>query len=250
MKLVKVLKFIYQNNKGLFIIKYLFLGCLYFLFKNVYKYPFAIRIFNGKKIFQFPESPISSFFSYTKIPDNKEITLLRSVVKSTEKPITFLDIGANIGSYSICMMDVCKKVIAFEPHPISACRCKMNFLLNDCDENQVHQIALGSNNGTTRITDYGNSSTINQITELGAIKVGIRTLDYVTRTSDDYFLIKIDVEGFEKEVLKGMVNLLKQNHVIGILFESFDQKAIEFLNNNGFKSIQKVSTNNYYVKTN
>ena len=112
-KLLKILKFIVVNNKEINIVKHLVKGLFYYVFKNIYKHPFAIRIFNNTKIFQFSDSPTSSFFCYTSIPDKNEINLLRTEVKNTNHPVVFIDIGANIGSYSICMMDICERVLAF-----------------------------------------------------------------------------------------------------------------------------------------
>ena len=67
----------------------------------------------------------------------------------------------------------------FEPHPISASWCKMNFLLNDYEESNLYQMALGNSEGKTRITDFGSSSTINKITKSGGLTVNINRLDNV-----------------------------------------------------------------------
>jgi hypothetical protein len=52
------------------------------------------------------------------IPDVTEINKLRELIKTINKEdIYFFDIGANLGSYSIAIMDVFGKVIVSEPHP-------------------------------------------------------------------------------------------------------------------------------------
>ena len=79
----------------------------------------------------------------------------------------FLDIGANIGSYSVSMMDICDEVIAFEPHPYTSKRCKMNYLLNDVPESNIKQLALSNEVGKIHFSDYGGSSTVNHIVESG-----------------------------------------------------------------------------------
>ena len=56
----------------------------------------------------------------------------------------FVDVGANIGSYSILLADLTKNIIAIEPHPKTNLQLKMNFKLNEIDENQIYQLAIGA----------------------------------------------------------------------------------------------------------
>jgi FkbM family methyltransferase len=210
-------------------------------------------IFNGKQIFLFPFCPVSSMFYYAPIPDKEEIALLR---KHSDDHTVFIDIGANIGSYSIMMMDIVKDIIAFEPHPLTASRCKMNFLLNGYDDNKVKQIALNDVNANVTFTDYGNGSSLNRIVS-GAesgITVEAKTLDsFFGNISDnrtDNYLIKIDVEGSELNVINGSSHFLKTRKINGIIFECFGDKIgimEKTLSHHGFE-ITKISENNYFAE--
>lgn len=210
------------------------------------------KLFNGKQILLFPSCNVSSMLIYTKLPDKDEIMLLRNLA---DKKTTFFDIGANVGFYSIALSDKVGDIIAFEPHPFSASRCKKNFAINNLDENNVKEIALSSQSGKIFFSDYGSSSTVNKIVERSenTIEVQAMTLDDFVSSNNfsknTKYLLKIDVEGFESEVFKGAQNFLNDHVITAIVFECFDQQkkpVLAMLEKCGFK-VEKLSTNNYYA---
>ncbi len=201
--MLRVLKYIIKKNKGLNIVKYLFIGVVFQFFKRVTNSIISKKMFNGKQLFLYPNCNVSSMYAYTDIPDKQEIEILRELLKSGG---VFLDIGANIGSYSVSMMDICDEIIAFEPHPYTSKRCKMNFLLNGVSEDCVKQLALSDSVGTINFSDYGGSSTVNHIVkDNSGIEVEVNTLDKFIIdnkfSKEKKYVLKIDVEGFEEEVL-------------------------------------------------
>ncbi|MGP1579438.1 MAG: FkbM family methyltransferase [Wolinella sp.] len=163
-----VLRYIYRENSGIRIIKYLFLGVFWQLFKRFTRSLFSKKLFNGKNILLYPDSNVSSYFFYTRIPDKAEIDTLRRLARSHSKSI-FLDIGANIGSYSLMLCDLCAQVLAFEPHPYTFWRCKMNFLFNHLDERDIHRMALSNVDGELFFSNHGGSSSINHIVQTHGI---------------------------------------------------------------------------------
>lgn len=210
------------------------------------------KLFNGKQILLFPNCNISSMLIYAKLPDEDEIMLLR---KRADNETVFLDIGANVGLYSIALADKVGDVIAFEPHPFTASRCRKNFSINNLSENNVKEIALSSRSEKIFFSDYGGSSTVNKIVEQSenTIEVQAMTLDEFASlnnfSKEIKYLMKIDVEGFELEVLKGAQNFLKDYNIEAIVFECFGhQKELVsvILEKHGFK-ISRLSTNNYYA---
>ena len=193
-------------------------------------------------------------YTYTDIPDKAEIMLLRKLAK---EGCVFLDIGANIGSYSVSMMDLCDEIIAFEPHPYTARRCKMNFLLNDFSENSVKQLALSNEEGNIYFSDYGGSSTINHIVEdqKNGIEVKVTTLDkFIDENNfmaDEKYIIKVDVEGFEKQVFEGGKKFLTSYDIKGIVFECFGNRDVfDLLKSYGYKKIVELSIGNYCATKN
>ena len=168
----------------------------------------------------------------------------------------FLDIGANIGSYSVSMMDICDDIIAFEPHPYTAKRSKMNFLLNNFEESKVKQIALSNESGKIYFSDYGGSSTVNHIIDgTNGIEVDVTTLDdFIIQNNfseEKNYIIKVDVEGFEQQVFEGGKNFLTTYNIKGIVFECFSKDCVfDILSNYGFNTIEKLSENNYIARKN
>jgi FkbM family methyltransferase len=140
---------------------------------------------------------------------------------------TAIDVGANVGIFSRYLCAHFAKVVAVEPIPYLADRLKRSHLRN-CE---VLTIALGSTSGpvTIRIpTDAsGNEmpalSTLSSSNSLDFINkasvvdriVQCELLDSVVLKLNNLAFIKIDVEGFEGEVLKGATTLLaKQRPLI------------------------------------
>lgn len=252
-----ILKYITQKNKGLDIIKYLIFGFIFQIFKRITKSVVSKKIFNQKSIFLYPNCNVSTMFAYTDIPDKEEIYLLRELANHSdgENEVVFLDIGANIGSYSVCMMDICNKIIAFEPHPFTAKRCKMNFLLNNFYDSNVKQLALSNEIGKIHFSDFGGSSTVNHIVENGGIEVAVSTLDNFAKennlTNDMSYILKVDVEGFEKQVFEGGKEFLTNYDVKGIIFECFSKDEVfVVLKSYGYTNIEKLSENNYFATKN
>lgn len=251
-----ILKYIFNHNKGLNIAKYLILGCVFQVFKRVTKSIISKKIFNGNFLFMYPNCNVSSMYAYSDIPDRNEIMLLRQLIVDAGDQAVFIDIGSNIGSYSVCMMDICNQIIAFEPHPYSAKRCKMNFLLNNFSENCVKQLALSNEIGKIHFSDYGGSSTINHIVNDGnGIEVEVSTLDnFIVQNSFDkssQYIIKIDVEGFEQQVFEGGKEFLMNYDVRGLVFECFGKDDVfKILNSYGYTEIKKLSENNYFATKN
>lgn len=251
----RILKYIWNKNSGFYKIKYLILGFAFQVFKRVTKSVISKTIFNGQKIFMYPNCNVSSMYAYTDMPDKEEITILRDLASKGNKEgkVVFLDIGANIGSYSISMFDICNTVIAFEPHPYTSKRCKMNFLLNDYSEINVKQLALSNEIGKIHFSDYGGSSTINHIVDCSGIVVEVCTLDKFImdrvdfKKNDDYIL-KVDVEGFEKQVFEGGKDFLTNFNIRGIVFECFSKNDVfDKLKGYGYNNIKKLSENNYFA---
>jgi FkbM family methyltransferase len=248
-------KVYFKKNSGMSKVKYLVIGFIFQLFKRATNSVISKKLFNDQKILLFPNCNISTMYMYTKIPDKNEILLLRELALHHQKEIIFLDIGANIGSYSICMMDICPKIIAFEPHPFTVKRCKMNFLLNNFDDSNVKQLALSNEIGKIHFSDFGGSSTINHIIEKGGIEVIVNTLDNFVKendfSNDVSYILKVDVEGFEKQVFEGGKEFLTNYDIRGIVFECFSKDDVfEVLKSYGFLQIEKISENNYFATKN
>jgi len=159
----------------------------------------------------------------------------------------FVDVGANIGSYTIlASAQVGTQTIAIEPIPQTYKNLLQNIELNNITEKVAAlNIGAGSSKSTLRFTasfDTGNHVVAEDSTE--SVSVEVDSLDTIL---DDKHpsLLKIDVEGFETEVLNGAADVLKSSALKAIIIElngsgnryGFDEDAIHAkLTNSGFKT--------------
>lgn len=126
----------------------------------------------------------------------------------------FLDIGANIGFFTVLAARCGASVRAFEPDPLNYQRLLRNVKLNGFSAAQVeaHPWALGRESGEVLLhrplTDnYGRSSIIAQESPDG-MPVPLRRLDDLLRSFDSRYVVKVDVEGAELQVLEGATGVL------------------------------------------
>jgi len=239
--ILHIFRYIIDNNHPLAVPYRLALAFFYQGYKRLVKTIFSKKLFNGQKIFLYPNNRISSAFVYASHPDKLEIAALRNLA---DKNSVFFDIGANIGAYSVLLMDKVKSLYAFEAHPHTANLCKMNFLLNGLSENQVIGSAVSDSNQPLYFSNLSDGDPLNTIVEKNqqAIQVPSTTLDQFiqqhTFSPDTNFLLKIDVEGFEHQVLQGAKDFLTNQNVKAILLETFStehQGIQDWLATLGFK---------------
>jgi FkbM family methyltransferase len=126
-----------------------------------------------------------------------------------------LDIGANKGVYSYALLKCSAKVHAFEPNP------KLFAMLSRWAESRValHPYALGDRAGTTML-HIPKSSRGRGFSNQGGTLLPILTREFesvpveVKRLDDldlgDVGFIKLDVEGYEREVIAGGTALLRR----------------------------------------
>jgi FkbM family methyltransferase len=135
---------------------------------------------------------------------------------------TFIDVGANSGSYSILASSIIgARTLAIEPIPSTYSRLVANFELNRIESpSQAINVGLGAVSGSAYMTsqfDTRNQIILDDFSSI-SIKVQIKTLDEVASHVDPT-LIKIDVEGWESEVLRGGFKTLRNPSLLAIILE-------------------------------
>ena len=162
-----------------------------------------------------------------------------TLIESEQRPVLFVDVGANYGTHSILFLSAGIPVVAFEPNPI--CRpyfetvCNMNGLVG-----RWEQVAIGNTSGEVELV-YPERETWCGSISPDAISVlrngGRATVDtqrVMIKKLDDYIneigaanvLIKIDVEGYEREVFKGASEFLRRFRP-RLIFESIKDQNRE-----------------------
>lgn len=159
-------------------------------------------------------------FWYFIYPDYEDFTFLERSLKAGE---LVYDVGANAGGYAVFMLSCGCSVVAFEPVPKTFKRLKENVVLNAQIGSIVPlNVAVGSSAGMVSMTQ--DDDTGNKITEGPAartIQVECRTLDSVVAEQGIPAFVKIDVEGHELNVVRGMRETLKDPKLRGLLIETF-----------------------------
>jgi FkbM family methyltransferase len=135
----------------------------------------------------------------------------------------FLDVGANVGSYTILGGTSGASVVAVEPLPATFRLLCRNIGVNSFAEN-VRALNIGLSNaaGTLHFTDH--LDTVNHVVPPGTANsrpVRVDTLD-TTCADRTPVLIKIDVEGYEKEVLQGGAHTLENPALKALIVELND----------------------------
>lgn len=133
----------------------------------------------------------------------------------------FLDVGANAGSYTVlASAEIGARAISVEPIPTTFGHLKNNISLNNLEELvSAHNIGLAGVKGAINFTK--SLDTVNHVATSGeedTIEVPIDTLDNISKETTPR-LIKIDVEGYEYEVLKGANQTLNKPELKALIVE-------------------------------
>lgn len=160
----------------------------------------------------------------------------------------FLDVGANVGVYTVLAASCGARVTSIEPVPESFEQLVDNINVNRFgDMVEPHNIGVGGERGELQFsTNTGPTNHVLAEDEHaeGAIKVAVEKLDSI---AGDATMAKIDVEGFEHEVIEGAPLLLDNPNLKAILIELnglaerygyLDQDVHDRLVNYGFSPVQ------------
>jgi FkbM family methyltransferase len=166
--------------------------------------------------------------------EETEISFLNKFVKKGD---CFFDIGANIGLFSLHASKIIGdkgNIIAFEPTPETFSRLQENIKINSFFNVKTENIGLSDTSGTIKFHtsndgyDAWNSfATLTDIGKCSEIDVSTNTLDNYIKTNNikKIDLIKLDVEGWELNVLKGATELLSSSDSPVFLVEFTESNA-------------------------
>jgi FkbM family methyltransferase len=179
---------------------------------------------------------------------------INKAVQHVKKFDCAVDVGGNIGLHTVRFAQLFKQVHSFEPTNINfECLQKNtetldNVILHqlglgDKSDNLTIQLPVGANNcGNFSIVDFKDDTeqTVDETIE-------IQTLDSLELTPD---LIKIDVQGFDYNVLVGAVKTITQSQPV-IIIESETKKSrnsiAEFLQQHGYSVAAKIRHDQIWV---
>ena len=143
---------------------------------------------------------------YANPPDHREMLVWKRVLRSGD---LFVDVGANIGSYAIWAGELGAEVIALEPAEDTFALLAENVALNGYAINPI-RAAAGATTGMARFTSGRDS--VNQLAPEGGVQVQMVTIDSVIQRRTVVGM-KVDVEGFELDVLRGCEQALSEHRI-------------------------------------
>ena len=230
-----------KNNPIIPIFKFTKLKLLFFLGGKKLILPWVYKI----NFLFLHDDWTNSLNYYLGLGDFEEMSFMLNILE--EKDV-FLDIGANIGSYSILLSKLRKvKSISFEPIPETYNNLCINIFSNNLSSLVFPKMmALTSEEKLVKEKDLFFSSDegcMNRFVDnsyLGKkIKIKSSTIDSEVRDLN-VMCMKIDAEGSDFDVLRGGLETLKKKSLISVVIEEQSEEVNNFLIKNGFEAF------NYY----
>ena len=179
---------------------------------------------------------------------------LNALKTETPKAI-FMDIGANVGHHSIFLSKFASQVLAFEPYPKVNMQFKQQIAHNNISNIQIFETGLsdrretlnyyaptGNNEG---IGSFDESSIGKGNTSYGKLELQEGDQVMASDSWKNIKLIKIDVEGFEKKVIKGLTRTIEEERPVIVCEITYGQQL-------SFVSIEELSSylpQNYEILT-
>ena len=180
------------------------------------------------------------------------------LVNYIKKSNIFIDIGAHIGFYSILTSNYFKQIYSYEPNFRNYQKLLKNIKQNKLEkkikafnhglgEKQQKLKGISANKGEL-IQTSGFSISKNNIT---GEDVSILKGDDVIKLTNEDITLKIDVEGYEYNVLKGLEGTLNNNNCF-IQIEIWDKNlknVLSFLENLNYQKLTTIDGDTFFSKS-
>ncbi len=189
------------------------------------RFPLLVRR-KGVSLLLDPRNWIDNRFAAWVPYEEAQIARATDLIRR-EKIDTLIDVGANIGIYTVLVgrLPEVRRILAFEPVRRNFNQLLGNVFANRLDSKvDAHRIALGKaprrgnihidprSTGVSRLdfADCGRARSVFREEE----EVEILRFDDVMKLEDHRVFLKIDVEGKSHEALLGMEQLFRNNYVL------------------------------------
>jgi len=206
----------------------------------------------------------------TNFPIPKEYKEMLNLCKKISKDKSVIDVGGNCGLFSIPVSKEGYEVYTFEPIKMNVELLTLNKKENECTSLNIIGKALSNFDGKKEIfipycsdnTSFNLSVAISNMQIKNYIEEEVICETFDTWISQNKNVnpgfIKIDVQGFEKEVLEGMRNFLSSFNDLYIFLE-WDEKHTkqagssleeieQILTSNGFRMVQDFRGDKLFYK--
>jgi FkbM family methyltransferase len=168
-----------------------------------------------------------------------------------ESHSTFMDVGSNYGWHSIIASKYCDKVYSFEPQKIMFDIQQSSININNIENIILYNFGLGNENIVSEMNQINYDSSWVNIGDLsvgsGGEQINIKTIDSLNLPKIDF--IKIDVQGYEKFVLEGGIEKIKQDKPTLIVeLEHFQLSKFGYDDSHIFTFLKDMGYIPYYLE--
>jgi len=248
-----------RNKKFLFLLKLLWWKAN----QKFFRLPVVIPLFKNIQCICYPQSSFGGLIVYSTYPEYSETKLVQKLLRENS---LFIDVGANIGYYSLLAASVIKKgkIFAFEVEKRALNNFYENINLNKLedkievieklvsDKDGYERFIVSTESEVSRIV--GGSQKSKDFLRFPCIK-----LDSFAKEENISFIdfLKVDVEGAEYKVLKGAEELLRGKRIKYLLFEvnknikDYDgskKDVFEMLSDFGYKIYKFVDGGDNFIE--
>lgn len=192
------------------------------LWRRVTHMPLTIEVFGGARLHVYPGQHSAVATIYAPLPDYTEMTFLRRVLRPGDG---FLDIGANVGVYTLLAATCVGRdghIIAVEPSPNTCWHLRENVASNQLHNVTVIAKAVADRDGYCRLTH--DAGTMNHVLE---IRDDVPDSDWIPTITIDGLPCdtppmfgKIDIEGLELTALRGAAERLLERRPAAWVLEA------------------------------
>ncbi len=172
-----------------------------------------------------PEDSYAGLVVYTRLPEYGELSFAGKFIRKGD---IVVDVGAHLGDFCLVgFANGAKKVYGFEPTPLSCKKLRENIAFNQAqDVVEIIPAAVSDSDGFAHFVMTEHAEINHLKTNRG--QQSKKNMEVPTMTLDSFMrqrkinriqFLKIDVEGAESLVFKGMSQALQSRKIDAILFE-------------------------------
>lgn len=205
------------------------------LFKRLFNHSLTYTLIPGVKVRCHPDSSSASSVIYYGL---YEYDMMKFLLKYLRETDIFIDVGANIGVYSLLASSRIKDghIYALEPIPKNYSRLQENLELNSIKNATAYPLAAFSSKNIVFMDLADEDCMASIITEHDNKNFSVEadTLDNLFGSLHQIKLIKLDAEGSEVSILKGSRNLLSSQSPPVFLLDYYTRDVASVLLSHGF----------------
>lgn len=184
------------------------------VWRRAVRRPVVIRCAEGSLLLAPSWSRATSMIAGTGLTERDDALFVLDLLRPGD---LFVDVGANVGFYTMIAGRRGARVEAFEPTPEACAACERGIELNDIRAlATVHRLACGAEPGMARFTTGHDISNHLAGSDEPGIDVDVSTLDAeLAEHQASMTMFKVDAEGHDLDVLRGgMVTIERLRPVI------------------------------------